>query len=121
LKTLPYISPYPLVSQPGIYLTSERIEELGLWKNKFLWPEEKQLVAQVLLLNEKGLVWEETEKERFRDDYFSLVKIPVQEHVPWAQKTLPILPKIHEKVIELIQKKIDTGVYEPFYSSYHHQ
>jgi len=49
------------------------------------------------------------------------VKIPVQEHVLWAQKTLPILLGIHKKVIELIQKKIDTGVYEPSYSSYHHQ
>jgi len=28
-------------------------------------------------LNEKGLAWEETEKGRFRDDYFSPVKIPV--------------------------------------------
>jgi len=49
------------------------------------------------------------------------VKIPVQEHVPWARKTLPIPPGIREKVIELIQKKIDSGVYEPSYSSYHHQ
>jgi len=45
----------------------------------------------------------------------------VQEHVPWAQKTLPIPPGICEKVIELIWKKIDSGVYEPSYSSYHHQ
>jgi len=49
------------------------------------------------------------------------VKIPVQEHVPWARKTLPIPPGIHEKVIELIWKKIDSGVYEPSYSSYCHQ
>ena len=84
MRTLPYISPYPPAFQLGICITSERMEELGLWKNRFLWPEEKQLVTQVLLLNEKGLAWEKTEKERFRDDYFSPVKIPVQEHLLWA-------------------------------------
>ena len=76
---------------------------------------------QVLLRNEKGLAWEELEKRRFQDEYFLPVKIPVQEHVPWARKTLPILPSIHEKVINLIQKKVESGVYEPSYSSYRHQ
>ena len=75
----------------------------------------------MLLLNEKELAWEKTEKGRFRDDYFSPVKIPVQEYVPWAQKILLIPPGIHKKVIELIWKKIDTGLYELSYSSYHHQ
>jgi len=49
------------------------------------------------------------------------VKIPVQEHVPWARKTLLILPEICEKVIELIRRKVDSGVYEISYSSYCHQ
>jgi len=49
------------------------------------------------------------------------VKILVQEHVPWAWKTLPIPPGIREKVIELIRRKVDSGVYEMFYSSYHYQ
>ena len=50
------------------------------------------MVMQVLQLNEKGLAWDKTKKGRFHEDYFSLVKIPVQEHVPWAWKTLPIPP-----------------------------
>ena len=49
------------------------------------------------------------------------MKILVQEHVPWAWKTLPIPPGIREKVIELIRRKVDSGVYEMFYSSYHYQ
>jgi len=60
------------------------MDELGLLKNKFLWSEERKLVAQVLLMNEKKLVWEEEEKGRFRDEYFSPVKIPVQKYVPWT-------------------------------------
>ena len=41
--------------------------------------------------------------------------------MPWTQKTLPISPGIHEKVIELIRKKVNSGVYETLYSSYCHQ
>jgi len=121
LETLLSISPYPPLFMPGTRLTKERMEGIGLLFNTFLWPEERQLVAQVLWLNEKGLAWDETEKGRFREDYFSPVKIPVQEHVPWARKTLPIPPGICEKVIELIRRKVDSGVYEMSYSSYRHQ
>jgi len=121
LETLPSISPYPPLFVPGTYLTKERMKGIGLLSNTFLWPEERQLVAQVLWLNEKGLTWNETEKGRFHKNYFSLVKILVQEHVPWAWKTLPIPPGIHKKVIELIRRKVDSGVYEMSYSSYRHQ
>lgn len=75
---------------------------LGLLENEFLWPEERKLVAQVLLKNEMGLAWDETEKGRFCDDYFSPVKIPVQEHILWTWKFLPIPPGIREKIISLI-------------------
>jgi len=121
LETLLSISPYPSLFVPGTCLTKERIEGIELLSNTFLWPEERQLVAQVLQLNEKGLVWDKTEKGRFRENYFSPVKIPVQEHMPWAQKTLPIPLGIYEKVIELIRRKVDSGVYETSYSSYRHQ
>ena len=82
LETLPSISPYPSLFVPGTCLTKERIEGIELLSNTFLWPEERQLVAQVLQLNEKDLAWDKTEKGRFCEDYFSLVKIPVQEHMP---------------------------------------
>jgi len=81
LETLLLISPYLPLFMLETCLIKERMESIELWSNNFLWPEERQLVAQVLLLNKKGLTWEETEKERFQENYFSLVKIPVQEHV----------------------------------------
>ncbi|KAF9440126.1 hypothetical protein P691DRAFT_622651, partial [Macrolepiota fuliginosa MF-IS2] len=55
------------------------------------------------------------------DDYFSPVKIPVVEHVPWTQKSLLIPSGIHKKVIILIKQKVASCVYKPSYSSYHHQ
>ncbi|KXN84581.1 hypothetical protein AN958_12317, partial [Leucoagaricus sp. SymC.cos] len=62
LKTLPELSPFPPSFLPSIHLTKERMEELGLLENEFLWKEERRLVARVLVLNEMGLVWDETEK-----------------------------------------------------------
>ena len=118
LGSLPVVSSKPPDFSPGIHLTQECLEELGILKNKFLWPEEKKLVIQVLHSNELGLAWEESEKGRFRDDYLSPVVIPTVEHVPWVHQQPPILPGIREEVIKLIQKKIDSGVYKPSNSSY---
>ena len=55
LETLPSISPYPPLFVSGIHLMKERMEGIGLLSNTFLWLEERQLVAQVLWLNEKSL------------------------------------------------------------------
>jgi len=77
LETLPSISLYPSLFMPGIHLMKKRMEDIRLLSNTFLWPEERQLVAQVLWLNKKDLAWDETEKGRFHENYFLLVKIPV--------------------------------------------
>jgi len=53
LETLPSISPYPSLFVPETCLTKERIEGIELLSNTFLWLEERQLVAQVLQLNER--------------------------------------------------------------------
>src|SRR5271168_4507506 len=76
------------------------------------------MVAQVLCNNKMGLAWDQSEKGRFRDDYLSPVVIPTIEHVPWAHRQPPISPGIHDKVLKLIQSKIDSSVYEPSNSSY---
>ena len=118
LDTLPELTPWPPEFLPGVRLTQEQMDQLGVMTNEFLWPEEHKLVAQVLRNNELGLAWDETEKGRFRDDYLSPVVIPTIQHVPWVHRQPPILPGIHDEVLKLIQKKIDSGVYEPSNSSY---
>ncbi|KAG2338061.1 hypothetical protein BDR05DRAFT_859288, partial [Suillus weaverae] len=97
----------------GKHLTQQCIDELGVFTNEFLWPEERKLTAQVLTNNEFALAWDETEKGQFHDDYFSPVIIPTVEHVPWAHRQPPIPPGIKEEVIKLIKSKIASGVYEP--------
>ena len=118
LDSLPLLSSTPPEFLPGVRLSQERLDELGVLMNEFLWPEERKLVAQVLRNNEMGLAWDESEKGRFRDDYLSPVVIPTIEHVPWAHRQPPIPPGIRDEVLKLIQNKIDSGVYETSNSSY---
>ena len=87
--------------EPGECLTQERLDDLKLNTGNFLWPEELKLVQYVLKVNELTLAWMESEKGRFRDEYFSPVKIPIIEHVPWAHRNLPIPPGILKDVINI--------------------
>jgi len=90
LLTLLVLPTHPPDFTPGERLTQERLDVLSLNANGFLQPEEEKLLTYVLKMNEMGLAWMEAEKGRFRDEYFSPVKIPVIEHTPWAHKNLPI-------------------------------
>jgi len=83
-----------------------------------LLPKERKLAAQVLANNKLALAWDETEKGRFRDDYFQPVIIPTIEHTPWVHRQPPIPPGIRDEVVKLIKSKIVSGVYEPSNSSY---
>ncbi|KAH7922152.1 hypothetical protein BV22DRAFT_1106780 [Leucogyrophana mollusca] len=105
LTSLPPLSPRPPEFTPCAHLTQERMDQLGL-------------AAQVLLNNEMGLAWDKSEKGRFREDYFKPVVIPTIENTPWMHRQPPIPPGIHDEVIELIQAKVASGVYEPCNSSY---
>ena len=103
---------------PGSCLTQERLDDLQLNQYDFLWPEELKLLQHVLKLNESGLAWTEAEKGRFREDYFSPVKIPVVEHVPWAQRNIPIPSGIVDEVIQIFKDKFAARVYEHSDASY---
>jgi hypothetical protein len=56
------VSPSPPDFVSGTRLTAERVKELGIFENKFLWPNKQKLVAHVLAINELALAWDETEK-----------------------------------------------------------
>ncbi|KAG2341766.1 hypothetical protein BDR05DRAFT_848809, partial [Suillus weaverae] len=118
LASLPFLSPTPPAFIPGTRLTQERMDELGVFKNDFLLPEEQKLAAHILKNNELALAWDETEKGRFRDDYFPPVIIPTIEHTPWTHHQPPIPPGIKDEVVKLIKSKIASGVYEASNSSY---
>ena len=76
-------------------------------------------MQHVLKTNEKALAWTEDECGHFCDKYFSPVKIPIVEHIPWVHRNIPIPTGILVDVIDLFKKKIAAGVYEPSDASYH--
>ena len=69
-------------------------------------------------MNESGLAWTEDEKGRFCNNYFTPVKIPAIEHVPWIHKNIPIPYRILDDVIQIFKDKLAAGVYEPSDASY---
>ena len=68
--------------------------------------------------NEAVLAWDDTEKGRFREDYFNPVIIPTVEHEPWGLRNIPIPHGLRDEIIKFIKSKIASGTYEPSSSSY---
>ena len=118
LADLPKIPTNPRPFEPTGRLTQERIEALKIDEDTFLWPEEKLLVVNLLMLQEGALAWTEQERGTFDAKYFDPIRIPTVEHVPWVHKNIPIPPGILEKALDLIREKIKNGVLEPSNSSY---
>lgn len=115
LPRLPYIPPRFI---PTSKVTTERMESLGLDKNKTLQPEEKKLLQHILVLNERSIAFNEQERGTFRSDYFSDYKMPVVEHIPWQDKNMPLPRGYQDEIIRLLKEKIEAGVYEEAQSSY---
>lgn len=115
LTPLPFHSPEFI---PNGRLTLERLTEMNINPDGFLWPEEEKLFQQILQRNQHTLVFEEEERGTFREEYFSPYIIPTIPHIPWAFANIPIPPGLRDKVVDLLKDKIAAGVYEPSQSSY---
>lgn len=118
LLGLPVLPTQPPEFKPTVHMTEERMKGFNLDKDDFLWPEEQKLMSFILVQHEKLFAWKETERGRFRSDYFPPVKMAVKEHTPWSFKHLPIPPAAKDQLIELLRSKIEAGVYEPSNSAY---
>jgi len=112
LLSLPSLPTHLPNFAPGKWLTQECLDELNLNVHNFLWPEDVKLLHHVLKINKSGLAWTEAEKGQFKDEYFSPVKIPVVEHIPWMHKNIPIPSGILGEVIQIFKDKYATCVYE---------
>ena len=96
----------------------ERWAAFGLKERGFLWEEEVNLVFEMLMKNEAALAWDDSERGKFREDYFDPVVITTIEHEPWALRNIPIPHGLHEEVVKFIKEKITSKMYEPSGSSY---
>src|SRR6266850_2652894 len=121
LLLLPPLPMHPPNFMPGEHLLQECLNGLVLNAHNFLWPEKLKLLQHILKVNELGLAWTEAEKGQFLDEYFSPVKIPVVEHIPWVQRNIPIPFRTLAEVIQIFKDKYTAGMYEHSNALYHSQ
>ena len=119
LAEMPKLSPNPPDFIPTGRYTQERKEQFDkVHGGDFLLPEERKLVHHFMMLQSYGFAWEDSERGRFREDFFPPVDIPVVPHKPWVLKNIPIPPGLYPEICRIIKVKLDAGVYEPSNSSY---
>jgi hypothetical protein len=112
LDSLPVIPLVPPPFRDGRRVTKNRLDKLNLNADGFLTPEELRIFEYILLVNENSIAFDESEKGKFRDDYFSPYIIPTMPHTPWAESMIPVPPSLREQVNELLRDKIKNGMYE---------
>ena len=119
LAEMPKLSPHPPYFVPTGRYTQERKEKIdNVHGENFLLPEERKLMHHFMMMQDKGFAWDDTERGRFREDFFPPIDMPVVPHKPWVLKNIPIPPGLYPQVCKVIKTKIDAGVYEPSNSSY---
>ena len=118
LKDMPTIQPRPPDFTPTGRYTQERMNKLNDLHADFLHPEELRLMHHFMMEQNEGFAWDDSERGRFKPEFFPPVEIPTIAHEPWIQKNIPIPPGIYKEVCEIIKTKISAGVYEPSNSSY---
>jgi hypothetical protein len=119
LADIPTLNPNPPAFAPSSRYNEERKQVIDQnHPGDFLWPEERSLMHHFIQIQEKAFAFDDSERGRFRTDFFPPVEFPVIPHTPWVQKNIPIPPGIFEDVCAIIKQKIDAGVYEPSNSSY---
>ena len=119
LYDIPTLSPNPPPFTPTGRYTAERRDLIDqVHSGEFLWPAERDLMHHFMCLQHLAFAWDDSERGRFREDFFPPVSMPVIEHKPWVQRNIPIPPGIYDEVCKLIKTKIAAGVYEPSNSSY---
>ena len=119
LAEMPKMVPNPPDFTPTGRYTQERKDQFDkVHEGDFLLPEERKLMHHFMMLQSYGFAWDDSERGRFREDFFPPVDMPVIPHKPWVLKNIPIPPGLYPQVCKVIKTKLDAGVYEPSNSSY---
>ena len=119
LAGMPVLNPHPPEFQPTGRYTQARKDAMDqVHEGEFLWPEERKLMHHLLMEQNEAFAWDDTERGRFREDFFPPIVIPTVEHTPWVYRNIPIPAGLYEQICALVQKKIEAGVYEPSNASY---
>ena len=119
LAALPTLPKHPGPFRPHGRYTLEHKEYIdNAHPGDFLWPVERDLMHQFMVIHQDGFAWSDAERGHFREDFFPPIEIPTVPHKPWVVRNFPIPPGVYNHLCGLIQRKIDAGVFEPSNSSY---
>ena len=118
MDSLPPLSMRPPEFTPTGRLTEENIAKLQINVDGNLWPEEVKLFMHILAINNDALAFDDSQRGTFKESYFTDYQISTIPHLPWEENHIPIPPALKEQVNQVLQAKIDAGVYEPAQSSY---
>jgi len=117
----PYRTPltmHPPEFFPTSRITLERLELINFGPPGWLSNEELKLLKHVIVIRQKAIAFCEEERGLLRHSYGKPYKIPVVAHEPWQKKPIPIPKPIIEDFVELLRKRIKSGLYEQSTSSY---
>lgn len=74
LQDMPKLSTSPAEFVPTGRYSQERKEIIDkIHAEDFLWPEERMLMHHSMMLQEKGFAWDDTERGKFREDFYQLI------------------------------------------------
>lgn len=119
LAGMPELPRHPPEFAPKGRYTLERKEKMdAVHDPEFLLPEERKLMHWMIAEHEQAFAWDDTERGKFKEEYFPPIEIPTVAHIPWVERHFKIPPAIYDEVCRVIKRKIDAGVYEPSNSSY---
>jgi hypothetical protein len=119
IADIPILTPNPPPFVPtGRYTAAHRDIIDKAHPGDFLWPAERDLMHHFMCLQNRGFAWDDSQRGRFREDFFPPIVMPVIEHKPWVLRNIPIPPGIYDDICKIIRTKIDAGVYEASNSSY---
>src|SRR5215470_9911135 len=119
LASMPTLNPNPPPFTPNGRYTQTRKDKIDeIHSDNFLTEQERLLMHDFISKQNEGFAWEDSERGKFRTDFFPPVEFPVIPHKPWVEKNIPIPPGVYKEVCKIIKTKIDAGVYERSNSSY---
>ena len=117
----PYDTPltmHPPEFKETAKVTSKRLEMVNFGPEGWLSEEEKKLILQVIVLREKAVAFDESERGCLKHEWGLPYVIPVVDHKPWQKRAIPIPKAIKEEYVELVRERLQTGLYEQSTSSY---
>jgi len=83
LQGIPKLPEHPPEFKPRGHYTLEKKEKLDMAHEKgFLQPEKRKLMHWLVRKQNKAFVWDDTERGKFKEEYFPLVEILMVAHIP---------------------------------------